>query len=168
METTYYVEFLENLKHKKIETSQENRSEIISILCRVMRLSKKEESDLLDRKPIYIFTNEYSIKWSNRRETFEDSLYKEITEEEILHTPLIKPYCYTDEILEAVKEHGVLVESIHGEEYLTILSIFDREVTMFYNDAFRKFLPYEMAMYYRFLDGTPFGIPVTLQEVLEL
>lgn len=166
MKAMYYIQFFENLKHKKVRiNSMASLIEILPVLARAMRVSQKETEELLNRKPLYLFTDGYSIKWSNNKEAFENSLFREVKEDEILHTPLIRPY-YTDEIAKAVKEHGVLLE--HGEEYVTILSVFNGEVTIYDIDRFRKFAPYEMAMYFRFADGTPFGVPVTLQEALEL
>lgn len=169
MNPMYYIQFFEELKHKKIKiTSLGTLIEILPVLARAMRVSKKEAEEILALKPMCLFTDSYSIKWSNSREVFEDSLFKEITEKEILHTPLIRPYYYTNEIAEAVKEHGVLLEAINNEEYCTVLSVFDRMVTLYYDNKFRKYFPYEMAMYFRFADGTPFGVPVTLEEALEL
>ena len=98
MKAMYYIQFFENLKHKKVQIhSMATLMEILPVLARAMRVSTRETEELLNRKPLYLFMDGYSIKWSNNKEAFENSLFREMKEDEILHTPLIRPY-YTDEI----------------------------------------------------------------------
>ena len=168
METMYFNDFFRSVKDKKIALSSKNREKVITILSEILELSRREESKLLAQSPKYLYTSNHSILWGNDDKIFENALYRKVSEEYILNTTLIRPYNDMDELVEAVKVHGTLLQDKHCEGYYNILSLFDRVVTIYYDNKFQTYLPYELAKYFTFTDGTPCGILVTLQEALEL
>ena len=154
--------YFRNLIASKLIVSDENKEQVIRILCKILFGNEIKVSMYSRNNYNYLFIGDGSLKISQNPDTFKNSNYKEISVEEILN-PKIERAFTKEELLESIKDNGGWVRNKFSSDIFLITGISSCYVTI----ANSEISVDALLNYYEFLNGKPCGVSLTLEEALQ-